>query len=147
VTVDAPDPVTVLGDPDQLRQLLANLTRNAVIHTPERTPIELSVTRGDGVATLTVRDHGPGLPPDAGDRLFDRFWRTQAGRSRGRAAPVWDWRSCARWPARMAARSMGRTRPAAARGSPSGCRSPRPRRLSQEILRLLTPDSYLNRGR
>jgi len=83
VTVDAPDPVTVLGDPDQLRQLLANLTRNAVIHTPERTPIELSVTRGDGVATLTVRDHGPGLPPDAGDRLFDRFWRTQAGRSRG----------------------------------------------------------------
>ena len=32
---------------------------------------------------LEVRDHGPGLPPEAGDRVFERFWRTEGGRSRG----------------------------------------------------------------
>ena len=36
---------TVMGDPDQLRQLLANLMRNAVIHTPAGTPIEVAVRR------------------------------------------------------------------------------------------------------
>jgi two-component system, OmpR family, sensor kinase len=75
---------TVLGDPDQLRQLLANLTRNAVIHTPPGTPVALSVDgRGDEVV-LAVRDYGPGLPAGAGEALFERFWRSEGGRSRGR---------------------------------------------------------------
>jgi two-component system, OmpR family, sensor kinase len=76
--------VRVLGDPEQLRQLLANLTRNAVIHTPAETAIEIVLRREDDRAVLEVRDHGPGLPADAGDRVFDRFWRTEGGRSRGR---------------------------------------------------------------
>ena len=33
---------------------------------------------------IEVRDHGPGLPPDAGEHLFERFWRPEGGRSRGR---------------------------------------------------------------
>ena len=33
---------------------------------------------------IEVRDHGPGLPPDAGDHMFERFWRPEGGRSRGR---------------------------------------------------------------
>jgi two-component system, OmpR family, sensor kinase len=33
---------------------------------------------------LEVRDHGPGLPAEAGDQVFDRFWRAEGGRSRGR---------------------------------------------------------------
>ncbi len=75
---------TVLGDPDQLRQLLANLTGNAVIHTPPGTPVALSVDgRGDEVV-LVVRDYGPGLPAGAGEALFERFWRSEGGRSRGR---------------------------------------------------------------
>jgi two-component system OmpR family sensor kinase len=75
---------TVLGDPDQLRQLLANLTRNAIIHTPPGTAIELGLRVEGTSAVLEVRDHGPGLPPDAGPQLFDRFWRTEGGRTRGR---------------------------------------------------------------
>ena len=85
LNVDEPG-TTVMGDPDQLRQLLANLMRNAVIHTPAGTTIELSRGRrraGGGRAVLEVRDHGPGLPADAGDQLFERFWRTEGGRSRG----------------------------------------------------------------
>ena len=85
VLVDVDDPaVVVMGDPDQLRQLLANLMRNAVIHTPAGTPIEVGVHRDGGLAHLEVRDHGPGLPDDAGDQLFERFWRTEGGRSGGK---------------------------------------------------------------
>jgi two-component system, OmpR family, sensor kinase len=85
VRVSVGEPATtVMGDPDQLRQLLANLLRNAVIHTPSGTPIEVGVRRDNGVAVVEVRDHGPGVPDDAGEQLFDRFWRTEGGRSRGR---------------------------------------------------------------
>ncbi len=86
VCVDEPA-TTVMGDPDQLGQLLANLVRNAVIHTPAGTPIDVSVrreARRGGRALLEVRDHGPGLPDDAGDQLFERFWRAEGGRSRGK---------------------------------------------------------------
>jgi two-component system, OmpR family, sensor kinase len=75
---------TMLGDPDQLRQLLANLTRNAVIHTPPGTPVALSVDRHGDDVVLVVRDYGPGLPAGAGAALFERFWRSEGGRSRGR---------------------------------------------------------------
>src|SRR6185312_7070727 len=68
--VDEP-PVTATGDPGQLGQVLANLLRNAVIHTPAGTTIEVGVRRADGLAVLEVRDHGPGVPDDAGDQLFE----------------------------------------------------------------------------
>jgi two-component system OmpR family sensor kinase len=85
ITVDAPASAVVSGDPHQLRQVLANLTRNALVHTPPGTPIELSVAQDDGSVTLEVRDHGPGLPPDSANSLFDRFWRAEGGRERGKA--------------------------------------------------------------
>jgi two-component system, OmpR family, sensor kinase len=84
VLLNAAGPVRVLADPAQLGQVLSNLTRNAGIHTPPQTAIEIRVAREGDLAVLEVRDHGPGLPVDAGDRLFERFWRTEGGRSRGR---------------------------------------------------------------
>ncbi len=83
LAVDEPG-TTVLGDPDQLRQLLANLLRNATIHTPAGSPIDVIVRYASARALLEVRDHGPGIPADAGDQLFERFWRTEGGRARGR---------------------------------------------------------------
>ena len=74
----------VLGDPEQLRQVLANLISNAVVHTPPATAIEVTVSSEDGHGVIEVRDHGPGLPPAAGGHLFERFWRPEEGRSRGR---------------------------------------------------------------
>jgi two-component system OmpR family sensor kinase len=85
VIVTAPAPVAVLGDGDQLSQLLSNLMRNAVIHTPPGTEIELTVAPEGDQARISVRDHGAGLPADAGEQLFERFWRTEGGRARGRA--------------------------------------------------------------
>jgi two-component system OmpR family sensor kinase len=85
VGIDVGQDATVLGDPDQLGQLLANLTRNAVRHTPPGSPIELSLGRRSGRAVLEVRDHGPGVPASAveTDQLFERFWRNEGGRHRG----------------------------------------------------------------
>jgi two-component system OmpR family sensor kinase len=79
------EPAIVVGDRDQLRQVLGNLLRNAFVHTPEGTPIEVSLRNGDGEVRLEVRDHGPGLPTSDADALFERFWRSEGGRKQGRA--------------------------------------------------------------
>ena len=84
ISLDA-EPATVLGDAHQLRQVLANLLRNALVHTPDGTPIEVGVTAGRDSVRLEVRDHGPGLPTDEPDALFERFWRAEGGRERGAA--------------------------------------------------------------
>jgi two-component system OmpR family sensor kinase len=76
---------TVLGDRHQLTQVLANLLRNALVHTPDGTPIEVTVARDGEQARLEVRDHGPGLPPGDPAALFERFWRAEGGRERGKA--------------------------------------------------------------
>ena len=73
------------GDSSQLRQVLANLLRNALTHTPPATPIELSLEDMDGHVRVVVRDHGPGLPEGAQATVFERFWRSESGRGRGRA--------------------------------------------------------------
>ncbi len=83
ITLDA-EPVTVTGDADQLRQVLANLLRNALVHTPPGTPIEVSVEGDEAAVRLAIRDHGPGLPADDPDALFERFWRAEGGRERGK---------------------------------------------------------------
>jgi two-component system OmpR family sensor kinase len=77
--------MTVLGDAHQLRQVLGNLLRNALVHTPPGTPIEVAVASRGGGVRLEVRDHGPGLPNDDPDALFERFWRAEGGRERGKA--------------------------------------------------------------
>ncbi|HEX4563847.1 MAG TPA: HAMP domain-containing sensor histidine kinase, partial [Solirubrobacteraceae bacterium] len=85
ISIDAPAPAVVNGDSHQLRAVLANLMRNALVHTPADTPIEVTLHDSNGHVELTVRDHGAGLPPESIERLFDRFWRTEQGRERGRA--------------------------------------------------------------
>ena len=75
----------VMGDPHQLRQVLANLLRNALVHTPAGTGIEVGVADVNGSVRLQVRDYGPGLPSADADALFERFWRAEGGRERGRA--------------------------------------------------------------
>jgi two-component system OmpR family sensor kinase len=139
------EPVTVVGDPDQLRRLLANLTRNAVIHTPAGTAIEVAAQREGSSAVLEVRDHGPGIPDGAAERLFERFWRTEGGRRRGRGGA-----GLGLAIVQAVARAHGGS--ACAENAPGGgavfrvtlpaaAGFPPP---SQESLSLLTSDSYLD---
>ncbi len=85
IGVDAPEHAFVEGDPHQLRQVLGNLTRNALVHTPVSAAIEISVAETDDHVSIRVRDHGPGLPAGSREHLFERFWRSEAGRERGKA--------------------------------------------------------------
>jgi two-component system OmpR family sensor kinase len=84
VTLTAPEHAPLSADPHQLQQVVANLMRNALVHTPAGTPIEVTVTDTGASVALAVRDHGPGLPPNSAEHLFDRFWRAEGGRERGR---------------------------------------------------------------
>jgi two-component system OmpR family sensor kinase len=84
VTLHAPQRVVVTGDDMRLRQVVGNLVRNAIVYTPPATPIEIGLARTDGHAVLTVADHGPGLPSDVAARVFEPFFRGDAGRSRDR---------------------------------------------------------------
>ncbi|MGV1049955.1 MAG: sensor histidine kinase, partial [Solirubrobacterales bacterium] len=74
--------VLVDGNADQLRRVFDNLLRNATVHTPAATPIELSLEVEGEEAVARVRDRGPGLPPGDPQAAFERFWRNSASRGR-----------------------------------------------------------------
>ncbi len=73
---------TVPGDEALLTQLVGILVANALAHTPVTAPVTLSAFREDTMMVITVADRGPGLDPAAAARVFDRFWRGQASRTR-----------------------------------------------------------------
>lgn len=76
------DQALVWGDRDRLRQLLLNLTDNAVKYTPEGGTITLSLTNEEGWVRIAIRDTGIGIHPDNQAQIFDRFYRTDKARSR-----------------------------------------------------------------
>ena len=70
------------ADPDRLAQVLRNLVTNAVSHTSPDGSIDISISSEDGVVEFAVSDDGTGIEPDQLGRIFDRFHRTDEGRSR-----------------------------------------------------------------
>ncbi len=73
-----PGPVEAVADWDRLGQVLDNLLANADRYAPEGTPIELHVAPGArGTVVTRVIDHGPGVPPELRDRIFERFVREE----------------------------------------------------------------------
>lgn len=73
-------PVVVEGDPEALRRVVVNLVDNAVRHAYSKVRVDLSSSTAD--AELVVADDGPGIPADERERVFDRFYRLHASRSR-----------------------------------------------------------------
>ena len=71
----AAGPLLVEVEPVAIRQVLTNLLSNAVKFTQPGTVIDVSVTRTDGQAMVTIADHGPGIPADHERELFGRFSR------------------------------------------------------------------------
>ena len=73
----------VVGSEPKLRQVVTNLVANALRHTPGGTPVEVAVGIDSEGATLEVRDHGPGVPPEVATKVFERFYRADPSRGRG----------------------------------------------------------------
>jgi signal transduction histidine kinase len=70
----------VPGSEARFERLVRNLLDNAVRHA--RSLVEVEVTAGDGTARLSVRDDGPGIPPERREHVFERFTRLDEGRDR-----------------------------------------------------------------
>lgn len=69
-----PAPVQVIGERALLHRALLNLLENAVDFSPTAGVIEVTLSLNPPLATLAIRDHGPGLPDYAEPRLFERFY-------------------------------------------------------------------------
>ncbi len=62
-------------DGDRIEQIIENLFQNALRYTPEGSTIDIAVYANEDLAILTVRDHGPGIPPDKLETIFDRYYQ------------------------------------------------------------------------
>lgn len=78
------DQALVWGDPERLRQILLNLTDNAVKYTPPGGTITLGLERRDGWVSVSVTDTGIGISAEDQTLIFDRFYRTDKARTRER---------------------------------------------------------------
>jgi heavy metal sensor kinase len=83
LTIRAPVAVHVVGDAALVHHALMNLIHNAIKYTPNGGTISVELNAmNSGRAVIEVRDTGPGIPVTHRDRIFDRFYRVDAGRSR-----------------------------------------------------------------
>jgi two-component system sensor histidine kinase KdpD len=78
LSIDVPAELVVLGDPDHLGQVVTNLLENAVKYGAD-TPVAVRADAVSDRVVLTVSDHGPGIPSDQRDRVFERFVRLDGG--------------------------------------------------------------------
>ena len=85
ITVDAgPTPIVIDGDEDRLRQVIANVVGNALVHTDPDVPVTIRVERDGVTATFSVDDRGQGMTAEVANRVTERFFRADPSRSRHR---------------------------------------------------------------
>jgi two-component system sensor histidine kinase GlrK len=71
-------PAIVVGDLEKIRTVIDNLVSNAIKYSPRSGTVELALVERDGFAVLDVVDHGPGIPTDERDKVFDSFYSGKA---------------------------------------------------------------------
>jgi signal transduction histidine kinase len=85
---DGPGDLSVAGDEPRLRQVVTNLVDNALAYSPPDAPVVVRLGRAvrddRPMVALEVVDRGPGLTAEQAERVFERFYRTDAARSRAR---------------------------------------------------------------
>ena len=72
----------VNGDRDQVTMAIHNLIENAINYSPDATRVAIAVTEADGICEISVSDQGIGIPEKDLERIFERFYRVDAARSR-----------------------------------------------------------------
>jgi two-component system OmpR family sensor kinase len=84
IAVESADGLTLTGDRGLVTQLVNILVANARVHTPVTAAITLSAKQEGDQVEIAVADTGAGLDPETAARVFDRFWRREAGRARAK---------------------------------------------------------------
>lgn len=77
----ATTPMMIRGNRQLLSRAFANLLENAIKYTPAGGSLAITLQRDGGTARLTIADTGPGIPAEARDKVFDRFYRLEASRT------------------------------------------------------------------
>jgi two-component system, OmpR family, sensor histidine kinase VicK len=78
ISLEAPASLQAWIDPLRLEQLLANLLDNAIKHSPQEEPIVVTLSQPvPGTLELTVSDRGVGIPIEARDQIFERFFQAR----------------------------------------------------------------------
>ncbi|MDO8445747.1 MAG: heavy metal sensor histidine kinase [Deltaproteobacteria bacterium] len=82
ISIQSNDEVYIEGDEMRLRQVLLNLVDNAIKYSPSGGEVELSLTRDKEYAHISVKDTGIGIAKEDQEKIFGRFYRVDASRSR-----------------------------------------------------------------
>lgn len=82
LTIQAPSPVIIAGDPDRLRQVVLNVLENARKYTPAGGSIRMTVEQHDNTAIVAITDTGIGIPAADVPHVWDRFYRVDQARTR-----------------------------------------------------------------
>jgi signal transduction histidine kinase len=69
------DPLAVFADPQLLRQVVLNLTSNAIKYSPSRGTIDVRLTREGSLVRWQIKDTGIGIPKESQRHLFEKFYR------------------------------------------------------------------------
>jgi two-component system phosphate regulon sensor histidine kinase PhoR len=82
LSLECDEKLTVPGNEQMLEQVFVNLIDNAIKFSPENESVLISASRTVDVVSVSVTDHGCGIPEEHIPRLFERFYRVDKGRSR-----------------------------------------------------------------
>jgi two-component system OmpR family sensor kinase len=91
------DQIQVNGDRDRLKQVLLNLVGNAIQYTPQSGDVFLNLGIVAEQARLIIRDTGPGIPAEDLPHIFERFYRAEKSRTRGKTTGFGLGLSIAHW--------------------------------------------------
>ncbi len=81
LVIESAGPVSpIMADRDRMEQVLTNLLSNAIKYAPAGTAVEANVTELDRKVRFSIRDHGPGIPPDKLDQVFDKFLQLEGSK-------------------------------------------------------------------
>jgi two-component system sensor histidine kinase CpxA len=79
VRIVATERCLVEGSPELIRSAFENVVRNGIRHTPRGSQVDVSLRissgAGGAIGVISIRDYGDGVPPEAGPRLFEPFYR------------------------------------------------------------------------
>lgn len=88
IVVSAPETVVCRVDESTVRRAVSNLLDNAVRHAPPGSAVDVRIEQAAPTVSVVVTDHGPGIPPEQQQRIFERFWHGDARPGHGLGLPI-----------------------------------------------------------